>query len=114
MSPKTLEEGRRWVFREIFSLSNIQERYDNFMSKKEVSEVTGFEDAFGKMRLTDKFFMALLVLKILSKVNPEQRKYFVEVIRNFLKGKETNFGNSFSIMSFNDYAYNIPISESDF
>jgi hypothetical protein len=33
------------------------------------------------------------------------------VIKNYLKGKETNFGNSFSIMSFNDYAYNIPLSE---
>ncbi len=56
--------------------------------------------------------MAVLVLKILSKVNSEQRRYFIDVIRNFLKGKETNFGNSFSIMSFNDYAYNIPLSES--
>ena len=114
MSAKTLEDGRRWIFREIFSLDNIQKRYDNFMTKKEANEVTGFEDAFGKMKMTDKFFMALLVLKILSKVNPEQRKYFIEVIKKFLKGKETNFGNSFSIMSFNDYAYNIPISESSF
>ncbi len=111
MSVKALEDGRRWVCKEVFSLKNIQERYDNFMSSKEINEIRGFEETVKKMKMTDKVFSVLLLLKIISKVNSEQRRFFLKTIRKYLSGEETNFGNSFAIMSFNDYANNIPASE---
>ena len=80
------------------------------MNNKEINEIRGFEETVKKMKMTDKVFSVLLLLKILTKVNGEQRRFFLKTIKKYLSGEETNFGNSFAIMSFNDYANNISLS----
>jgi len=64
MSAKALEDGRRWINKEIYSLNDIQKRYDNFMDMKTIKEVTGFEESFTTMSAKEKAYSALLLLKI--------------------------------------------------
>ena len=107
MSAKTLEEGRKFVCKEIYSLNNIDERYRNFMKQKSFTEVRGFEESLSKMGITEKAFSALLIMKILYKLNGEQRRYLIKMLKQHFKGEETNFGNTMAVMSFNDYAMSI-------
>jgi len=109
MSVETLEEGRRWVNQEIYSLNNIHNRYENFLKQKANKEVKGFEESFTTMTLADKFFSGLLLMKILSKVNSNQRRFLVNMLKRYFAGKETNFGNTIAMISFNDYAENLTL-----
>jgi radical SAM superfamily enzyme YgiQ (UPF0313 family) len=108
MSVETLLEGRRWIYQEVYSLQAIHNRYENFLKQKDNMEVKGFEDSFTRMTIADKFFSGFMLLKILSKVNPEQRRFLFDMLKRYLAGNETNFGNTIAAMSFNDYALNIP------
>lgn len=108
MSPETLLEGRRWVYQEIYKLQDIHNRYENFLKQKDNKEVKGFEESFTTMTLADKFFSGIMLMKILYKVNSDQRKFLVDMLKRYFAGNETNFGNTIAAMSFNDYAMNIP------
>ena len=108
MSAETLYEGRRWVCQEIYSLQSIHKRHENFLKQKNNLEVKGFEDSVTRMKLADKFLSGALLLKILYKVNPEQRRFFLNMLKGYFAGNETNIGNTVAAMSFNDYAVNIP------
>ncbi len=60
------------------------------------------------MTLTDTFLSGIMLMKILYKVNSDQRKFLVDMLKRYFAGNETNFGNTIAAMSFNDYAMNIP------
>ncbi|MFC2093383.1 radical SAM protein [Bacteroidota bacterium] len=107
MSVETLAEGRRWVNKEIYALNNIHERYENFLKQKDNKEVKGFEESFTTMTFGDKVFSAAMLIKILYKVNSEQRRFLLGIIKKHFEGKETNFGNAIAELSFNDYAFNL-------
>ena len=104
MSAKALEEGRRWVNKEIYSLKDIQIRYDNFMNMKSKKEVRGFEESFTTMSFKEKTFSALLLLKIFYNLNNEKRKFLWDMIKSHFDGKETNLGNTIWSIGFNEYA----------
>jgi radical SAM superfamily enzyme YgiQ (UPF0313 family) len=108
MSAETLQEGRRWIYQEIYSLQDVHNRYENFLKQKDNMEVKGFEESFTTMTMADKFFSGIMLMKILYKVNSDQRKFLLDTLKSYFSGKETNFGNSIAAMSFNDYAINIP------
>jgi radical SAM superfamily enzyme YgiQ (UPF0313 family) len=108
MSPETLQEGRRWIYQEIYSLQDVHNRYENFLKQKDNMEVKGFEESFTTMTLADKFFSGIMLMKILYKVNKDQRKFLLDMLKRYFAGNETNFGNTIAAMSFNDYAINIP------
>ena len=107
MSVKTLDEGRRWVCHELYSLYNIHDRYENFLKQKSLMEIKGYEESFNKMPLADRVFSAIMLMKIFYKLNSEQRKFLFKMIKNHFSGKETNFGNAILEISFNDYAHNL-------
>lgn len=109
MSVKVLEEGRRWVNQEIYALKDIHNRYENFLRQKDKKEVKGFEESVGGMSFTDKLFSGAMLVKILYKVNSEQRRFLINIIKKYFKGKETNFGNAIAELSFNDYAKNLTL-----
>ena len=108
MSPETLQEGRRWIYQEIYSLQDVHNRYENFLKQKDNMEVKGFEESFTTMTMADKFFSGLMLMKILYKSNSDQRKFLFNMLKRYFAGNETNFGNTIAAMSFNDYAINIP------
>jgi radical SAM superfamily enzyme YgiQ (UPF0313 family) len=108
MSPETLQEGRRWIYQEIYSLQDVHNRYENFLKQKDNMEVKGFEESFTTMTTADKFFSGLMLMKILYKSNSDQRKFLFNMLKRYFAGNETNFGNTIAAMSFNDYAINIP------
>jgi len=107
MSVETLEEGRRWVCQEIYTLNNIHNRYESFLKQKDIMEVKGYEESFNKMPLADRVFSGIMLLKIFYKLNSEQRRFLFKMIKNHFSGKETNFGNTILEISCNDYAHNL-------
>ena len=107
MSAETLAEGRRWVNREIYALNDIHDRYEKFLKQKDNKEVKGFEESFTTMMFGDKVFSGAMLIKILYKVNSEQRRFLLGIIKKHFQGKETNFGNAIAELSFNDYAFNL-------
>lgn len=107
MSPETLEEGRRWINKEIYSLNDIQVRYDNFMKMKTYKEVRGFEESFSTMTFSEKFFSAMMIMKIFYHLNYEQKRFLWKMIKNHFKGEETNLGNTIWSIGFNEYAKNL-------
>jgi len=109
MSVETLEEGRRWVNQEIYGLKDIHNRYENFLKQKDNKEIKGFEESVKGMSFADKVFSGAMLVKILSKVNSEQRRFLISIIKKYFKGKETNFGNAIAELSFNDYAKNLTL-----
>jgi hypothetical protein len=42
-------------------------------------------------------------MKILYRVNPQQRRFLIDMLKRHFAGKETNLGNTIAAMSFNDY-----------
>jgi radical SAM superfamily enzyme YgiQ (UPF0313 family) len=109
MSAETLEKGRRWVNQEIYELKDIHNRYENFLRQKDNKEVKGFEESITEMSFADKVFSGAMLVKILYKVNSEQRRFLINIIKKYFKGKETNFGNAIAELSFNDYAKNLTL-----
>lgn len=109
MSVKALEEGRCWVCQQIYSLEPIHERYENFLKQKNNKEVRGFEDSWKETSFTDKFYSWLMMTKILYKINGEQRRFLLNMLRRYFEGKETNFGNTIASISFNEYANNLTL-----
>lgn len=107
MSPETLQQGRRWIYREIYELDEVNKRLEKFINLKKKDEVRGFEESFGSMSFTEKVFSALMLTKIMYKINGKHRRYLMKVITDHFKGKETNFGNTIAAMSFNEYAFKI-------
>jgi radical SAM superfamily enzyme YgiQ (UPF0313 family) len=108
MSIDTLLEGRRWVYEQVYSLDAIHNRYENFLKQKDNMDVKGFEESFTTMTLADKVFSGLMLAKILYKVNSDQRRFLINMLKRYFAGNETNFGNTIAAMSWNDYAINIP------
>jgi radical SAM superfamily enzyme YgiQ (UPF0313 family) len=104
MSAKALEDGRRWINKEIYSLNDIQKRYDNFMDMKTIKEVTGFEESFTTMSVKEKAYSALLLMKIFYYLNNEQRNFLLNMLKDNFDGKETNLGNTIWSIGFNEYA----------
>ena len=107
MSVKALDEGRRWVCHELYTLYNIHDRYENFLKQKDLMEVKGYEESFHKMPLSDRVFSGLMLAKIFYKLNSEQRRFLFDMIKRHFSGKETNFGNAILEISVNDYAHNL-------
>ena len=107
MSPDTLLEGRRWVYQQVYSLPDIHDRYENFLKQKDNMEVKGFEESFNKMSLSDKIFSAIMLMRILYRVNPQQRRFLIDMLKRHFAGKETNLGNTVAAMSFNDYTLHL-------
>ena len=56
------------------------------------------------MTFTDKIFSALMVMKIFFHLKKGQRKFFVDTIRRYYKGKETNIGDTIFAIGFNEFA----------
>ncbi len=108
MSIDTLLEGRRWVYEQVYSLDAIHNRYENFLKQKDHMDVKGFEESFTTMTIADKVFSGLMLAKILYKVNSDQRRFLLNMLKRYFAGNETNFGNTIAAMSWNDYAINIP------
>ena len=108
MSVDTLQEGRRWIYEQIYALDDIHVRYENFLKQKANKEVKGFEESFTTMTLADKFFSGVMLAKILYKVNKDQRRFLTDMLKRYFAGHETNFGNTIAAMSFNDYSINLP------
>jgi radical SAM superfamily enzyme YgiQ (UPF0313 family) len=108
MSIDTLLEGRRWVYEQVYSLDAIHNRYENYLKQKDNMEVKGFEESFTTMTFADKVFSGLMLAKILYKVNSDQRRFLINMLKRYFAGNETNFGNTIAAMSWNDYAINIP------
>ena len=115
MSPDTLLEGRRWVYEQVYSLDAVHNRYEKFLKQKSNMEVKGFEESFTTMAFADKIFSGIMLAKILYKVNSDQRRFLLNMLKRYFAGNETNFGNTIAAMSWNDYAINIPKNiKSDF
>lgn len=107
MSAETLENGRRWVYEQIYDLNNIQTRYDNFLAQKTEQKIEGFEKSFGDMPMRERILSLLLVIKILYKLNGKQKKFLFNTLKKYVAGQETNLGNSIAQMSWNEYATNL-------
>ena len=107
MSVKTLEEGRRWVIQELYKLDDIHGRYENFLKQKNNMEVKGYEESFTTMKLSEKVFSGIMLGKILYKVNSEQRRFLINMLKRHFSGNETNFGHTILEISCNDYANNL-------
>lgn len=70
-------------------------------------EVKGLEESFTKMSLSDKIFSAIMLMTILDKINPQQRRFLLDMLKRHFAGKETNLVNTIAAMSFNDYTLHL-------
>jgi len=106
MSPETLAEGFRWIYRELYSIDRLSERIKGFWKKGNVQS-GDYERELKGMSQVDKLFFAFLLMKYFVWYGKWSGiKLNLNLLPDVLKGRG-EFGILLHAMFFRDFAFSL-------